>query len=33
MDEGWLLTAVTVLLWDVLFLLVDHLLGKPMKKR
>lgn len=33
MTEGWLLTAVTVLLWDVLFLLVDHLLGVPMKKR
>lgn len=27
MDEGWLLTAVTVILWDVLFLLVDRLLG------
>lgn len=27
MEEGWLLTAVTVLLWDVLFLLVDRLLG------
>ena len=23
MEEGWLLTAVTVILWDVLFLLVD----------
>ena len=33
MTEGWLLTAVTVLLWDVLFLLVDYLLGVPMKKR
>ena len=33
MEEGWLLTAVTVLLWDVLFLLVDRLLGLPMKKR
>ena len=33
MDEGWLLTAVTVVLWDVLFLLVDRLLGMPMKKR
>lgn len=33
MTEGWLLTAVTVLLWDVLFLLVDRLLGVPMKKR
>jgi len=26
MTEGWLLTLVTVLLWDVLFLLVDRLL-------
>ena len=33
MGEGWVLTAVTVLLWDVLFLLVDRLLGVPMKKR
>ena len=33
MEEGWLLTAVTVVLWDVLFLLVDRLLGLPMKKR
>ena len=33
MTEGWLLTAVTVLLWDVLFLLVDRLLGVPLKKR
>ena len=33
MNEGWLLTAVTVILWDVLFLLVDRLLGLPMKKR
>ena len=33
MDEGWLLTLVTILLWDVLFLLVDRLLGVPLKKR
>ena len=33
MDEGWLLTALTVLLWDVLFLLVDRMLGLPMKIR
>ena len=32
MSEGWLLTAVTVLLWDVLFLLVDRLLGLPLKR-
>ena len=33
MEEGWLLTAVTVCLWDALFLLVDRLLGVPLKKR
>ena len=33
MSEGWLLTAVTVLMWDILFLLVDRLLGVPMKRR
>ena len=33
MTEGWLLTAVTVLLWDVLFLMVDRLLGIPLRKR
>ena len=33
MEEGWLLTVVTVILWDVLFLLVDRLLGLPLKKR
>ena len=33
MAEGWLLTAVTVLLWDVLFLLVDRILGRPLNKR
>ena len=33
MNEGWLLTAVTVILWDALFLLVDRLLGMPMRKR
>lgn len=33
MTEGWVLTAVTVLLWDLLFLLVDRLLGQPLKKR
>lgn len=33
MAEGWLLTLVTVLMWDILFLLVDRLLGVPMKKR
>ena len=33
MTEGWLLTAVTVFLWDLLFLLTDRLLGVPMKKR
>lgn len=33
MSEGWVLTAVTVFLWDLLFLLVDHLLGAPLKAR
>ena len=33
MSGGWVMTAVTVLLWDVLFLLVDHLLGIPIKIR
>ena len=33
MTEGWLLTAVTVFLGDLLFLLTDRLLGVPMKKR
>ena len=33
MEEGILLTAVTVFLWDLLFLLVDHLLGVPLKRR
>ena len=33
MSEGWVLTLVTVLLWDALFLLTDRLLGVPLKKR
>ena len=33
MSEGWVMTAVTVFLWDLLFLLVDHLLGAPLKTR
>ena len=33
MAEGWLLTALTILMWDILFLLVDRLLGLPLKKR
>lgn len=33
MEEGWVLTVVTIILWDVLFLLVDRLLGLPLKKR
>ena len=32
MSEGWVLTVVTVLLWDALFLLTDRLLGVPLKK-
>ena len=33
MEEGWVMTAVTVCLGDVLFLLVDRLLGAPLRKR
>ena len=33
MTEGWVITLVTVLLWDLLFLLTDRLLGMPVKKR
>ena len=33
MEEGWFLMALTVLMWDLLFLLVDRLLGMPPKKR
>lgn len=33
MSEGWVLTVVTVLLWDALFLLTDRLLGVPLKNR
>ena len=33
MTGGWVMTVVTVLLWDLLFLLTDRLLGAPMKKR
>lgn len=33
MTEGWVLTLVTVLLWDLLFLLTDRMLGMPLKKR
>ena len=33
MNEGWILTLVTVLLWDALFLLTDRVLGVPLKKR
>lgn len=33
MDEGAFLTALTVVLWDVLFLLVDRVLGMPIRKR
>ena len=33
MGEGWLMTVITVLLWDVLFMTLDHMLGAPIKKR
>ena len=31
--EGWLLIAVSVLLWDVLFMRLDYMLGAPVRKR
>lgn len=33
MKEGWLMTLITVLLWDVLFMTLDYMLGAPVKKR
>ena len=30
---GWWMIAATVILWDVLFLLVDRMLGQPVRKR
>ena len=33
MEEGWLMTLITVLLWDVLFMTLDYMLGAPVKKR
>ena len=33
MAEGWLLTAVTVILWDVLFMRLDWMLGAPVRKK
>ena len=33
MGEGWLMVAVTVLLWDVLFMRLDWMLGAPVRKR
>ena len=31
--EGWRLIAVAVLLWDVLFMRLDYMLGAPVRKR
>lgn len=31
--EGWLLIVVSVLLWDVLFMRLDYMLGAPVRKR
>ena len=31
--EGWLITVVTVLLWDVMFLMTDRILSAPIKRR
>ena len=33
MGEGWLLTALTVILWDVLFMRLDWMLGAPVRKK
>lgn len=33
MGEGWLLIAVSVFLWDVLFMRLDYMLGAPVRKR
>ena len=33
MGEGWFMTAVTVVLWDAMFLMVDRMLGAPIRKR
>ena len=33
MGEGWLLTAITVVLWDVMFLMTDRILSAPIKRR
>lgn len=33
MGEGWLLIAVSVILWDVLFMRLDWMLGAPVRKR
>ena len=33
MGEGWLLTAITVVLWDAMFLMTDRILSAPIKSR
>ena len=33
LEEGWLMTLITVVLWDVLFMTLDYMLGMPVKKR
>ena len=33
LGEGWLLVALSVLLWDVLFMRLDYMLGAPVRKR
>lgn len=33
LGEGWLLVAISVLLWDVLFMRLDYMLGAPVRKR
>jgi hypothetical protein len=33
LGEGWLMIALSVILWDVLFMRLDWMLGAPVRKR
>lgn len=33
LGEGWLLVALSVIFWDVLFMRLDYMLGAPVRKR
>ena len=33
LGEGWLLVVISVILWDVLFMRLDYMLGAPVRKR